>query len=151
MHSHHTSAYDLVNVTTPYIDSDVCDTDANDDETTNKRDILNEKCHSETNFNVKPCQKADNQSVIFGVSTKMTILKTNDHLLTTRPPLSLALKSNGTAHLNENATDNSIGENQDSEVEHKGINIKFRDIIYRQKRGFPWDRCKYDLMCTIFK
>lgn len=29
-------------------------------------------------------------------------------------------------------------------VRSKGINIKFRDIIYRARRNIIWDRCKYN-------
>lgn len=145
MLSNHTGANNLENVKLAYIDKDVCDIDASDDEDTNNNGLLAEQCHSETNVGISSDRKIIARSVINGISMKMTIPQSNESL-SARRPSTIGLKpiiTGNTITIDKDVTDGCFGD-KDSEHECiKGINIKFQDLIYRARREISWDRCKF--------
>lgn len=133
-----TGTSDLVNVTNTYIDKDNCDINANDD------DLLVEwQCLSAKNVAVFNNER----SVSKGISTKMTIPQVNESLIARRPS-TISLKPIVPVSLDDDLTDGCFGDKDESEHEcTNGINIKFQEIIYRARRGFSWNRCKYLFRC----
>lgn len=136
----------LVNVTITYIDKNAGDTDdaIDDDEDTNNNDLLAERqcfmAATTTSIGLLSGEKVVNRSVING---KMTIPQVNETLIARRPS-AINLKPLVTVNLNKDQTDGCFGKKD--EIEHdcdKGINVKFQDLIYRARRGFSWDRCKW--------
>ena len=171
----HTDASNLVNVTITYIDkknagdidnvSDDDNNNNNDDEDTNNNDLLAEQrrrrqqqqpqqCFSSTavtgttNPSTLSDEKVVNRSVINSISSKMTIQQVNETLITRRPS-TINLKPLVTEHSDADQTDGCFGTKDDDDSMHhcgKGINVKFQDVTYRMRRGFSWDRCKFQLI-----
>lgn len=142
--NNNTGSSDLVNVTNTYIDKSNCDINANDDEDTKINDLLDEwQCLSAKNIAVLYNERRDHRSVSNGISSKMTIPQVNESLIVRRPS-TISLKPIVPVSLENDVTDSCFGGKAESEHEcSNGINIKFQDIIYRARRGFSWDRCKY--------
>lgn len=141
-----TGSSKLVNVTITYIDKNADDIDdaSDDDEDTNNNDLLSERqcfmASTVTSIELLSGEKVVNRSVI---NDKMTIPQVNETLIARRPS-SISLKPLVTVNFDIDQTDGCFGKKE--EIEHdcdKGINVKFQDLIYRARRGFSWDRCKW--------
>lgn len=137
-----TAANNLVNVTISYIDKDIFDIVASDDdnEDTNNNDLLHGVC----DMKVVPSsvENVAGQLVTNNVSTKMTIPQANETFIARRPS-PVMLKTFASSQLDEDEADGCFGDQTESEHECiTGINVKFEDLIYRARPGFSWDRCK---------
>lgn len=144
-----TGESNLANVTITYIDKEICDIDASDDEDTNNNDLLRDVC--DTKAKLLSNENSVSQLVFNNDTTKMTIPQANEALIAQRMlPMHLkAIKASGESDLD--TTDGCFGDQDDSEHECvTGINVKFQDLIYRARPGFSWDRCKCKWQFTQF-
>lgn len=118
----------VCNVTIPYIDSDDCDIDGNNDDT-NNNNLLDKQQYTDE----------AKRSFVDGASIKMAIDPVNETLIAKQTSA-----INLTPQVLTDQADGCFGTTGESKHDcDKGVNVKFHDLVYRVRRGFSWDRCKF--------
>lgn len=136
-------------VSAPLAFVDICDIDTSDDDDDDKTDIstnnnglatavVNEQCPNK--------QNSEQNIQIQSESNKMLTSSTNGYRQPRPTTINLQQITSVVKVTDKDVMDGCFkGPIEDSEhgSNGQGINVQFRDIIYRARREISWDRCKY--------